>query len=155
MSLSALENILLSPHSTNAPFEIPPRQGGEEDRKKGSSRMPSCISELSYYSLKRHSYLCFVKLQLRLYPRYRINFRSLHPIHQHGIQWRISDRLRPLGRQGRHRNWYANHPFPSISHLALPPANFRSASEQAPRPALASQQPTSSSLKAVKSWPPT
>jgi hypothetical protein len=63
VALRALGNILLfpsglSPHPTNAPLSrFPASEGGMKTGKKGSSRMLSCISELSYYSQNRHSYL--------------------------------------------------------------------------------------------------
>jgi len=148
MSLSGSQKYLAlpfwpfpAPHKCS-PFEIPRVRGGMKTGKKGSSRMLSCISELSYYSQTGIHICGFVKLQLRLYPQYRNNFRSLNPIHQHGIQWRTSpspDRLRPLGRQGRYRNWYANLSLPLHISPCSPPAKFHSVSEQAPHPALASQ----------------
>lgn len=97
------------------PLRDSPRQRGYEDRKNDLQECPPASWSCSNYSQNKHSYLRFVKLQLKLHPRYRNSFSSLHPIHQHGIQWRTSpsaDRLRPFGRQSSYRDWYANHPFP-------------------------------------------
>src|SRR5947209_1381318 len=93
-------SVLASPHPNHVPLSRFPTSEGYEDRK-GLRDCPlaswTCLITLG----NRRSYLCFVKLQLKLYLGYRNNFSSSHPINQHGIQWRTSpcpDRHRPLGR---------------------------------------------------------
>src|SRR5579859_3257054 len=108
------------------PFEVPRVRGGMKTRKMMIENALLHLGVVQFTLKTSHSYLRFVKLQLKLHPRYHNNFSSLHPIHQYGIQWRTSpspDRLRSFGRQGRYRDWYANHPFPPYLTLLSPPAN--------------------------------
>jgi hypothetical protein len=100
-----------------------PASEGMKTRKMIFRECPPTSRSCPIYSQNKHSYLRFFKLQLKLHPRYHNNFSSLHPIHQHGIQWRTSpspDRLRPFGRQSSYRDWYANHPFPPYLTLLSP-----------------------------------
>jgi hypothetical protein len=112
----------LSPHSTNAPLFDSPRQRGYEEQGKEDLRHCPPAS----WSCLRHSFLfCRVTTEaLSTLPQQ--TSAPLHPVHEHGIQWRTSpspDRLRPLGWQGRYRDWYAHCPLSFILSLYSPPAH--------------------------------